>query len=118
MAVVPLSASTAPLNKGLAATGAPLAGRIRPGVTYEGVATFYDADGGGACLYDPSGDVMTGAMNSTYYESAKACGVYVSVRAADGASAKVHPQFDVPSRPHHRWGTTVKLQLTGFEGPL
>jgi hypothetical protein len=33
---------------------ASLAGRIRPGVTYRGVATFYDADGGGACLYDPT----------------------------------------------------------------
>ncbi|MFC9842298.1 expansin EXLX1 family cellulose-binding protein [Streptomyces sp. NPDC060223] len=76
--------------------GAPLAGRIRPDVTYEGVATFYDADGGGACLYDPSGDVMTGAMNSTDYESAKACGAYVSVRAANGASVTVRITNECP----------------------
>ncbi|MEV0637984.1 expansin EXLX1 family cellulose-binding protein [Streptomyces sp. NPDC050619] len=76
--------------------GAPLAGRIRPGVTYEGVATFYDSDGGGACLYDPSDDVMTGAMNSTDYESAKACGAYVSVRAAGGKSITVRITNECP----------------------
>lgn len=76
--------------------GAPLAGRIRPDVTYDGLATFYDADGGGACLYDPSDDVMTGAMNSTDYESAKACGAYVLVRAADGASITVRITNECP----------------------
>ncbi len=79
-----------------ASAGAPLAGRIRPGATYEGVATFYDSDGGGACLYDPSDDVMTGAMNSTDYESAKACGAYVSVRAADGTSITVRITNECP----------------------
>ncbi|MFI6335794.1 expansin EXLX1 family cellulose-binding protein [Streptomyces sp. NPDC050535] len=76
--------------------GATLAGRIRPGVTYKGVATFYDSDGGGACMYDPSGDVMTGAMNSTDYESAKACGAYVVVRAANGASITVRITNECP----------------------
>ncbi|MFD3499707.1 expansin EXLX1 family cellulose-binding protein [Streptomyces sp. NPDC058678] len=79
-----------------ASAGAPLAGRIRPDVTYEGVATFYDSDGGGACLYDPSDDVMTGAMNSTDYESAKACGAYVSVRAANGTSITVRITNECP----------------------
>lgn len=79
-----------------ASAGAPLGGRIRPGVTYKGVATFYDSDGGGACMYDPSGDVMTGAMNSTDYESAKACGAYVSVRAANGASITVRITNECP----------------------
>ncbi|MCX5555594.1 expansin EXLX1 family cellulose-binding protein [Streptomyces sp. NBC_00038] len=79
-----------------ASAGAPLAGRIRPGVTYRGVATFYDSDGGGACLYDPSGDVMTGAMNSIDYESAKACGAYVSVRAANGTSITVRITNECP----------------------
>jgi len=75
---------------------APLAGRIRPGVTYRGVATFYDADGGGACLYDPSGDVMTGAMNTTDYEASKACGAYVLVHAANGASITVRITNECP----------------------
>jgi expansin (peptidoglycan-binding protein) len=79
-----------------ASAGAPLAGRIRPNVTYAGIATFYDSDGGGACLFDPSGDVMTGAMNSTDYESAKACGAYVVVRAANGTSITVRITNECP----------------------
>ncbi|MFI6932644.1 expansin EXLX1 family cellulose-binding protein [Streptomyces sp. NPDC050287] len=95
--------ATASSEKPVATTGsqkvsgaAPLAGRIRPGVTYRGTATFYDADGGGACLFDPSGDVMTGAMNSTDYESAKACGAYVLVRADNGASITVRITNECP----------------------
>jgi len=69
---------------------APLAGRIRPGVTYRGKATFYDAgNGDGACLFGPADDVMIAAMNQTDYESARACGAYVRVRAAGGASVTV-----------------------------
>ncbi len=79
-----------------APAAASLAGRIRSGVTYEGVATFYDTDGTGACLYDASGDVMTAAMNSTDYETAKACGAYVRVRAADGTSITVRITNECP----------------------
>ncbi|MFF4257191.1 expansin EXLX1 family cellulose-binding protein [Streptomyces sp. NPDC001663] len=75
---------------------ASLAGRIRPGVTYRGVATFYDSDGTGACLYDASSDVLTGAMNHTDYETAKACGAYVQVRAANGASITVRITNECP----------------------
>jgi expansin (peptidoglycan-binding protein) len=72
------------------AGGAPLAGRIRPGVTYRGKATFYDAgDGDGACGFGPASSLMIGAMNETDYESAKACGATVLVRAANGASVTV-----------------------------
>ncbi|WAZ19743.1 expansin EXLX1 family cellulose-binding protein [Streptomyces cinnabarinus] len=77
------------------ATGA-LAGRIRPGVSYRGLATFYDSDGTGACMYDASKDVMTAAMNHTDYETAKACGAYVTVRAADGASVTVRVTNECP----------------------
>ncbi|MEV6483444.1 expansin EXLX1 family cellulose-binding protein [Streptomyces sp. NPDC051576] len=75
---------------------ASLAGRIRPGVTYRGVATFYDADGSGACLYDPSSDVLTGAMNTADYESSKACGAYVLVHAANGATVTVRITNECP----------------------
>jgi expansin (peptidoglycan-binding protein) len=69
---------------------APLAGRIRPGVTYHGVATEYEAaDGNGACLFGPAADMMIAAMNETDYETAKACGAYVRVRASNGASVTV-----------------------------
>ncbi|GAB3935869.1 expansin EXLX1 family cellulose-binding protein [Kribbella albertanoniae] len=67
-----------------------LAGRIKPGVRYRGVATAYEAaDGNGACLYGPADDMMIAAMNETDYESAKACGAHVLVRAANGASITV-----------------------------
>ncbi|NUR99081.1 MAG: hypothetical protein HOV67_27965, partial [Kribbellaceae bacterium] len=80
-----------------AASTAPLAGRIKPNVRYRGVATAYEAgDGNGACLYGPSGDLMIAAMNHTDYESAKACGAYVRVRAANGASITVRIVNDCP----------------------
>ena len=73
-----------------ASGGAPLAGRIVPGVTYHGVATAYSAgDGDGACLFGPAANLMIAAMNYTDYETAKACGDYVLVHAADGASITV-----------------------------
>ncbi|MFD0319186.1 expansin EXLX1 family cellulose-binding protein [Streptomyces flavalbus] len=77
---------------------APLAGRIRPHVTYQGTATFYDAgDGDGACTYGPTDDVMTAAMNTTDYETAKACGAYVRVRAASGAAITVRITNECPA---------------------
>lgn len=64
-----------------AAAGAPLAGKIKPGVVRTAPATFYDSDGGGACLYDPGPDPLTVAMNWSDYEDSKACGAYILVRA-------------------------------------
>lgn len=72
-----------------ASGAAPLGGQIQPGTTYKGVATWYDTDGDGACLFGPSSDVMTAAMNTRDYETSKACGAYVRVRAANGASVTV-----------------------------
>jgi expansin len=68
---------------------ASLAGKIKPGVPRNGVATFYDSNGGGACSYDPGPDPLTAAMNWSDYENSKACGAYVLVRAANGASLTV-----------------------------
>ena len=80
-----------------AGTAGSLAGRIKPAVRYHGVATAYEAgDGNGACLYGPSGDLMIAAMNHTDYESAKACGAYVLVRAANGASITVRIVNECP----------------------
>jgi expansin (peptidoglycan-binding protein) len=71
-------------------SAASLAGRIQPGTTYQGVATEYSAaDGNGACLFGPAADMMIGAMNETDYETAKACGDYIQVRASNGASITV-----------------------------
>ncbi|WP_051790232.1 expansin EXLX1 family cellulose-binding protein [Streptomyces sp. NRRL S-1022] len=74
-----------------------LAGRIRPGTTYRGVATSYQAgNGDGACLFGPSTDLMIAAMNTTDYETSKACGAYVRVRAANGASVTVRITNECP----------------------
>ncbi len=73
-----------------ASAGAPLAGRIRPGVTYRGYSTFFSAgDGDGACLLGPVRNVLVAAMNRATYDTARACGAYLLVRAADGASVMV-----------------------------
>ncbi|MFF3908324.1 expansin EXLX1 family cellulose-binding protein [Streptomyces sp. NPDC001848] len=85
--------STAPASSRAAA----LAGRIKPGVGHQGVATAYAAgDGNGSCLYGPSDDVMIAAMNVTDYESAEACGAYVLVRAAGGATITVRIVNECP----------------------
>ncbi|WP_030246645.1 MULTISPECIES: expansin EXLX1 family cellulose-binding protein [unclassified Streptomyces] len=76
---------------------APLAGRIKPQVSYKGVATHYDAaDGDGACLYGPSPDLMVAAMNTTDYETSKACGAHILVRTAGGASVTVRVTNECP----------------------
>lgn len=78
-------------------TTSSLAGRIRGKVTYPGVATVYKAGvGDGACSYGPSGDMMIAAMNTTDYETSKACGAYILVRAADGASVTVRITNECP----------------------
>ncbi|WP_254705937.1 expansin EXLX1 family cellulose-binding protein [Streptomyces vilmorinianum] len=76
---------------------APRPGRIQPHTTYEGVATAYKAaDGDGSCLFGPSGDLMIAAMNTTDYESSRACGAYVLVRASNGASITVRITNECP----------------------
>ncbi|MGW1913383.1 expansin EXLX1 family cellulose-binding protein [Streptomyces sp. NPDC002076] len=92
------SATTTPRPPRTASTAAPSTGRIRPGATYRGVATAYEAgDGNGACLFGPSSDLMIAAMNTTDYETSRACGAYVRVRAADGASITVRITNECPA---------------------
>ncbi len=99
------SASTKPARPSPTATARPSrkpatvsqAGRIRPNTPYKGVATAYEAaDGDGACLFGPSPDLMIAAMNTTDYETAKACGAHVLVRAANGRSITVRITNECP----------------------
>ncbi|RKT19846.1 expansin (peptidoglycan-binding protein) [Streptomyces sp. 1114.5] len=84
-------------GSGSAQTTASLAGRIKPGTNYQGVATSYDAaDGNGACSFGPSADLMVAAMNHTDYETSRACGATVLVRAANGASITVRIVNECP----------------------
>ncbi|GGU82093.1 hypothetical protein GCM10010178_85820 [Lentzea flava] len=82
----PVSSSPPPSSSSaqpspVAAAGAPLAGKIKPGVARNGPATHYDSDGSGACSYDRSPDPLTVAMNWSDFEDSKACGAYVLVKA-------------------------------------
>ncbi|NGO46175.1 expansin EXLX1 family cellulose-binding protein [Streptomyces ureilyticus] len=84
------SAKATPRPPRTAPTTPSLAGRIRPNTNYNGVATAYEAaDGNGACLFGPSPDLMIAAMNATDYETSRACGAHVLVRAANGKSITV-----------------------------
>ncbi|MFE1881233.1 expansin EXLX1 family cellulose-binding protein [Streptomyces diastatochromogenes] len=91
------SAASTPRAARTKSTTAPSAGRIHPGTTYTGVATAYEAgDGDGACGFGPSDDMMIAAMNTTDYETSRACGAYVHVRAANGASLTVRITNECP----------------------
>jgi expansin len=89
-ATAPRSAATPTPGRQRVASGAPLAGRLKPGVSRKGVATFYQgAQNTGACLFDRSPDHFTAAMNEKDYEGSKACGAYVQVHGSNGATITV-----------------------------
>lgn len=91
------SASRSSASPRTAPATSSLAGRIRPKVTYPGVATVYKAGvGDGACSYGPSDDMMIAAMNTTDYETSSACGAYLLVRAANGNSVTVRITNECP----------------------
>jgi expansin (peptidoglycan-binding protein) len=52
---------------------------------HTGIATYYSANGDGACMFGPSpGDLMVSAMNADEYDNAAACGTYVHVSGPKG----------------------------------
>lgn len=90
VAKTPAGSGAAPAKAGSGSASAPLAGRIKPGETRRGVATFYQgAQNTGACLFDRSPDHFTAAMNQADYEGSNACGAYVQVRGSSGATITV-----------------------------
>ena len=118
----PASSSVAPTTSAAVPADAPLAGRIKPGVTRSGVATFYDTDGTGACGYDASPDPLNAAMNVTDFEGSRACGAYVLVQVANGASVTVRitnlcpapcrvGQLDLNPKAFDRLGARVRGEI-------
>ncbi|MGW3967046.1 expansin EXLX1 family cellulose-binding protein [Amycolatopsis sp. NPDC005003] len=116
----PSSGATSPAAT-TASGDAPLAGRIKPGVTHSGVATFYDTDGTGACGYDASPDPLNAAMNVADFEGSQACGAYVRVQAG-GASVTVRitnlcpapcrvGQLDLNPKAFDRLGARVRGEI-------
>ena len=58
----------------------PLVARGNTNPIRQGIATYYDATGAGACGFDASpGDLMVAAMNAPDYNNAAVCGEFVSV---------------------------------------
>jgi expansin (peptidoglycan-binding protein) len=73
---LPLVRGTSPVVPGLP---------FDPFATRSGQATFYDADGGGNCSFDPSpSDLMVGAMNQIDYRNSLICGAYLQVNGPKG----------------------------------
>lgn len=53
---------------------------------HQGIATFYNATGAGACSFDPSPqDLMVAAMNAEEYDNSNVCGSYVLVHGPKGS---------------------------------
>lgn len=61
--------------------GRPLEG----GAVREGVITYYEATGAGACSFDPSDDLDVAALNAEEWAGSANCGVCVDVRGPDGS---------------------------------
>ncbi len=52
---------------------------------HNGIATYYYADGNGACTFGPSpSDLMVAAMNAVEYDGSNVCGEYVHVKGPKG----------------------------------
>jgi expansin (peptidoglycan-binding protein) len=63
----------------------PLILRANSNALHQGIATYYDADGTGACSFDPSPqDLLVAAMNDDEYDQAAYCGAYVYVSGPKG----------------------------------
>jgi expansin (peptidoglycan-binding protein) len=62
-------------------------------VDHTGDGTFYAADGSGNCSFDPTGDLMVGAMNHTEYAGSAVCGACVHITGPSGeATVKIVDQ--------------------------
>ncbi|MBZ4373077.1 expansin EXLX1 family cellulose-binding protein [Corallococcus sp. AS-1-6] len=61
-------------------------GGVALGSEQKGIATYYDANGGGNCSYDPSGDLMVAAMNREQYDNSAACGQCVDIVGPKGSA--------------------------------
>lgn len=63
----------------------PLIATNKVNPLHQGIATYYDADGSGACMFDKSpNDLMVAAMNAVEYNHAAYCGAFVQVNGAKG----------------------------------
>ncbi|RJS19719.1 hypothetical protein DRW03_22150 [Corallococcus sp. H22C18031201] len=76
-------ASTA-LLAGVACGDDPSGGGLPLGEQQKGIATFYNATGAGNCSFEPNGDLMVAAINTTQYARSATCGQCVDVVGPKG----------------------------------
>jgi expansin (peptidoglycan-binding protein) len=58
---------------------------VAPEPAHQGVATYYDADGDGSCMFGASpSDLMVAAMNEVDFNNAAVCGEYIHVVGPKG----------------------------------
>jgi expansin (peptidoglycan-binding protein) len=59
--------------------------QVKANPIHQGIATYYNATGAGACSFDPSpDDLMVAAMNADEYDNAAVCGEYLKVNGPKG----------------------------------
>ncbi len=59
--------------------------QVKANPIHQGIATYYNATGAGACSFDPSpDDLMVAAMNADEYNNAAVCGEYLKVNGPKG----------------------------------
>jgi expansin (peptidoglycan-binding protein) len=85
-AALALLLCAAPAQAGAAHTlWLPFLQRGNSNPVHQGVATYYDATGAGACLFDASpGDLMVAAMDAPEFANSEVCGEFVSVTGPRG----------------------------------
>ena len=63
----------------------PVVMRANANPVHNGIATYYDATGAGACSFDASpSDLMVAAMDAPEYDNSAVCGEFVSVTGPKG----------------------------------
>ena len=64
----------------------PLISKPNANPVHQGIATYYNATGDGACMFGPSpGNLMVTAMNAAEYDNAAYCGAYLYVTGPQGS---------------------------------
>lgn len=66
------------------ATGDSVGASCKDATAHTGEGTYYAADGSGNCSFDPTGDLLVGAMNHADYADSAACGACVHITGPSG----------------------------------
>jgi expansin len=85
LSLVGCSSDEAPAGSGTPGGSVPVGPPVSLGDVRTGDGTYYDATGGGACLFDPSpGDLMIAALNAPDWAGSNWCGACADVTGPKG----------------------------------